>query len=115
MRRPKLLYRVPDELGFDVPALRRVRAFERAIAEAIDHSGDAGRPLIDGFDRRVRELHPAFARAGDEQTMVDVSGDAFDIERHQLATDRNTLIHLAHLRQREARTQLRLTHQDDLK
>ena len=106
--------RGPDERCVDLHPLRRMSPLERAIADAVDQPRHAQRTFMDRLERRSRELDPALAAAGDCQAMVHVPGDAGGVERRQLAADGDALIHLPHLRQPEARSQLGLADEHDL-
>src|SRR5438105_8423332 len=90
-------------------------ALKRAIADTIDQPRHAARRLINRIKRWPRELHAALTSGSDGQAMLHVSGHAFRIEWPELASDRDALVHLPHLRQFEIRTKLGLTNENDLK
>ena len=69
---------------------------------------------MDGSDSFVSKPYSIRAAAGDAQSMRHVARDAGQVERLQLAVDRDALFELTHLREPQAITQLELADKHDL-
>src|SRR5215210_6618390 len=84
------------------------------VAHHVDQSRNSTRRAEDEFDRGVGKLKRSSV-AGHGEAMRDVGSHVLPRKRRQLASDRNALIELAHLRRTEMCLELRLADKQNLK